>query len=418
MTTSLKSRATGVLAATALALGTLLASGPASAATAAPLIATPNGMVGVPQQILVRAGGSVGQSVTLQLTSGPAVQVVQTTIASNGFGNVTWTPAGAGPWTITGLAAIQGATTTITVAPMPVYTVIMAPNHMQQGAPSQIVAGTVAPIGTLAPTGSVTFSVPNGITLGTAPINGVYSSNVSYATLSWTPGFSGYLPVQATFVPASGGQLASTSPVGQPNISAGAAPLIARWPSVIYQGEPTVLQAVIASNQPAGVVSFSFTGGGGSGSMPIPAAGSASYQWTPAAAGVQTVTVQYSGANPGFSASMQQVINVLPPRPVDDITVTSPAQGAWSQGAPLTMTANATIPLTGVSQSGTTVLFSETGPCVINGNVLFAVGTGSCQVTAFSPGNAQIKPGSETYIVNVTAAPKPKPKPKPRPNRR
>lgn len=404
----------GVVAAVVLVAGALVTAAPAQAATTPGFIATPNGLVGVSQSILIKAPNAAGQVVAVQAALGPAVTALQTTIGSNGIGQLTWTPGGAGSWAITGTGTIASLSTTVTVAPMPTYTVILAPNHLQQGsADNQIVAAAIAPIGTLAPQGNVTFGVPNGITLGSAPLAGNFSPNISYATLSWNPGFSGALPVQATYQPASGGQLTSTSPIAQPNISSAFAPLVARWPSTLYQGQPTLVQGVLGAGQGAGTVAFSFSTGGGSGSVPTQN-GVASYQWTPQVAGVQTITVQYTGFNPGFSGSVTQVVNVLPARPIDNITVTSPAQGTWSQGQPETMTSNATITLSGTSQSGTPVLFSEVGPCYIDGAVLASLGTGTCQVTAFSPGNAQLQPGSETYIVNVTAPPA---KPKPRPNR-
>ena len=409
------SRALRLLTSAAAAAGLVAASVlPAQAAPATGFIATPNGMVGVTQSILIKAPKAVGQTVTIQATAGPVVQPMQTTIGSNGIGQLNWTPGGAGPWTITGLGSIAGLTaTTVTVAPMPVITVIAAPNHLTQGVSNAITATATAPIGTLAPTGSITFAVPNGITLGTAPLQGTLSPNISQATLGWTPGFSGDLPIQATYVPTSGGQLGSTSAAGQPNISTASLILTAHWPAIIYQGESTPMQASLASTAPAGSVSFTFTSGGapggpvigGSGSMSILRGGTATYQWTPAVAGTQMVIVQYSGGTT-FSGSVYQAINVQPPRPVDDITVTSPAQGLWLQATPEQMASNASVPLTGTSTSGTTVLFSETGPCAINGSILIALSTGACQVTAFTPGNAQIKPGSETYTINVVAPPK------------
>ena len=62
--------------------------------------------------------------------------------------------------------------------------------------------------------------------------------------------------------------------------------------------------------------------------------------------------------------------------------------------------------LAGTSQSGTTVLFSEQGPCAIAGAVLTALSAGQCQVTAISPGNATLTPGSETYTITVTNPPR------------
>jgi hypothetical protein len=81
-------------------------------------------------------------------------------------------------------------------------------------------------------------------------------------------------------------------------------------------------------------------------------------------------------------------------------------QPVWSIAQPVIMTTNQTITLAGTSQSGTPVIFSEQGPCVIAGAVLRALSPGQCTVTAQSPGTASIAPGSETYTITVNAPPK------------
>ena len=102
---------------------------------------------------------------TIGLQLGAAAQTLQTTIGSNGFGAVTWTPTGAGAWTINGLGTIANlGSTTATVAPMPTYTVLLAQSALQQGASNNILAGVVAPIGTLAPTGTVTLQTGRAAT--------------------------------------------------------------------------------------------------------------------------------------------------------------------------------------------------------------------------------------------------------------
>ncbi len=70
------------------------------------------------------------------------------------------------------------------------------------------------------------------------------------------------------------------------------------------------------------------------------------------------------------------------------------------------MNAGASFALAGTSVSGTTVLFSEQGPCVIAGATLTALGTGQCQVTAQSPGSASLTPGSATYTVTIQKPPR------------
>ena len=107
----------------------------ARASVATSYLATPNGMVGVPQAITIAAPIAAGRTVTVGLLSGPAAFTAQTALSSTGDGTLMWTPTAAGTWTISGLGSIMAAgSTTITIAPMPTYTVLLAQNHLQQGA--------------------------------------------------------------------------------------------------------------------------------------------------------------------------------------------------------------------------------------------------------------------------------------------
>ena len=53
-----------------------------------------------------------------------------------------------------------------------------------------------------------------------------------------------------------------------------------------------------------------------------------------------------------------------------------------------------------------TVVLSESGPCVINGSTFTALSAGQCTVTATSPGSATVTPDTNNYTVTVTAPPK------------
>lgn len=410
-----RTRAGRIALSAALALGlglsaTVAGTAPATAASNG-FIAAPNGMVGVPEQILISAPGAKGQTVTIGLQLGSAAQTLQTAIGSNGFGSVTWTPGAAGTWSINGLGSIANlGSTTATVVPMPTYTVLLAQNNVLQGASNNLLAGVVAPIGTLAPTGSVTLT-SGPATVGSAPLTGNFGGNTSTATIPWTPTAGGPIDIQATYNPASGGQLASTSPVSTPNSSGAIATVSMRWPTNLYVGTQTTFQAVLGAGIPDGSVAWWMDGVGISGSMPT-VNGVATFQWAPPASGQHTISVQYTGARPTqtgllwYNGSSSQVVNVQPARGQDNITVNPPGQPAWSIAQPITLQAGRTVTLVGTSQSGTPVLFSEQGPCAIAGAVLTALSAGQCQVTAISPGNAQLTPGSETYTITVTAPPR------------
>ncbi len=397
----------GVTAGTALAAGA-----PASAATKG-FIAAPNSMVGVNTQIVIYAPQAVGQTVTLGAQVGGFSSTMQTTIGSNGYGSLTWNPGAIGTWVFNGLGVIASlGSTTATVAPMPTYTVLLAQNNVQQNASNNLLAAVVAPIGTLHPTGTVTLQTGGaGNAISSSTLTGGFGTSTSTATLGWTPTQAGNIAIQATYTPDSSAYTSSTSPISNPNSTPGATPLAIRWPANLYVGEPTVLQGVVGNGYPPGTVAFTWNTTGISGSIPT-TNGVASFQWAPPGGGLNTISAAYTGATGSpnslvwSNGTSSQIVNVQATRPTDNITVDPPGQPAWNIAQPITMQAGSTVTLAATSQSGTTVIFSEQGPCVIAGAVLTALSPGQCQVTAQSPGTASIKPGSETYTITVNAPPR------------
>ena len=414
----LSRRTARAMLAAALAAGltgtaALAAGAPASAASAG-YIAAPNSMVGVETEIVVNAPKAAGQVVTFGATVGGFATTIQTTIGSNGFGSVTWTPGAPGTWTFNGLGTIANlGSTTATVVPMPTYTVLLAQNNVQQGANNNLEAAVVAPIGSLNPTGTVALQYGSGAAISSAPLTGGLGNSTSTATVGWTPTAPGAISVQATYTSDNGAFVGSTSPISNPNSTPVIQPLAMRWPANLYVGEPTLLQGVVGSGYPPGTVAFTWNTTGISGSIPT-TNGVASFRWAPPSAGINTISASYTGATGSANSlvwsngTSSQTVNVLPARPADNITVDPPSQPVWSIAKPIVMQAGSTVTLAGTSQSGTAVIFSEQGPCVISGATLTALSAGQCQVTAISPGNAQIKPGSETYTITVTKAPKKK----------
>ena len=412
MSPSLRTRIGSAALAVGIAAALGLATVPTASAASNSFIAAPNGMVGVSEIITIKAPTAVGQVVTIGLQIGAAAQTLQTTIGSNGFGAVVWTPTAAGAWTINGLGTIASAgSTAATVVPMPTYTVLLAQNSLQLNVNNNLLVGVVAPIGTLAPTGSVALTTGGGAPLAAAALTGSFGSSTSTATVPWTPTAGGPIAIKASYTPASGGQGASTSPISQPNVNSADAPVSLRWPANLFVGTPTVMQAVLGAGYADGTVAFTMDGAGISGSIPT-ANGVATLQWAPPSSGVHTIAVSYTAAKPTTvgqqpaSGTSSQVVSVLPARAADNITVNPPTQPVWSIAQPISMTAGSTVTLVGASASGTPVVFSEQGPCVIAGAVLTALSAGQCQVTAITPGNATLTPGSETYTITVTNPPR------------
>ena len=410
--------------ATVLALALLsgfgLGSSGSAGAVSTSYVVTPNGMVGVPQTITIAAPLAAGRTVTVGLLSGPAAFTAQTTLGAGGDGSITWTPTAAGTWTISGLGSIMAAgSTTITIAPMPTYTVLLAQNHLQQGVSNSLLGVVVAPIGVLPPMGTLALSTSTGnaissatlaSTTGTASTSSLIAgaTATSSASLPWTPTSSGDIPIKATYAPSSGGQLASVSPTSQPNITTANATVSVRWPAALHAGSPTVVQAVLGQGIPDGSVAFLIDGNTPVGSSPT-TDGVGSQLVTMPASGVHTISVEYTGRLPGFSGAAAQSVFVAGSRQPDGLVVTPAGQGPWSVALPITMSPGQSVTLSGTSASGTTVLLSASGDCFVNGSVLTALAAGECLVTAISPGDAANSPGSATYTVSVAATtPSPK----------
>ncbi len=412
-----RTRAARGLLAAALALGltagaALAAGAPASAA--AGFIAAPNSIVGLDTEIVINAPKAAGQVVTLGAQIGGFSTTMQTTIGSNGYGSITWNPGAPGTWTFNGLGSIANlGSTTATVAAMPTYTVLLAPNNVEQGASNNLEAAVIAPIGSLNPTGTVALQYGSGAAISSAPLTGGLGNSTSTAIVPWTPTGPGNIDLQAVYTSDNGAFTGSTSPISSPNSTPGAKPLAIRWPANLYVGEPTLLQGVIGNGYPPGTVAFTWNTTGISGSIQT-VNGVASFRWAPPSGGINTISAAYTGASGSpnslvwSNGTSSQTVNVLPARAMDNITVDPPGQPAWNIAKPITMVAGSNLTLAGTSQSGTPVIFSEQGPCVISGATLTALSAGQCQVTAVSPGTAQLKPGSETYTITVTKAPKKK----------
>jgi hypothetical protein len=278
---------------------------------------------------------------------------------------------------------------------------------VQSGANNNLSAAVIAPIGTLAPTGSVYLATTFGNGITTQPLTGLYGCTTATTTLPWTPNGYGPFPIQATYTPGTSANNGSVSAVSQPNISA-TDTIVALRSATLDVNQPTVLQAVLGKNIPPGSVAFYPDGKGISGSIPT-VNGVASLQWTPPAGGVHNISVAFTAniliPGSGYSGSSTQSVNIQSAEVSDHITVDPIGQPVWSIAAPIVMKAGSNITLAGNAVSGSPIVFSEQGPCYINGAVLYAPSAGSCQIQVVTAGNATLNPTTENYTVTVTAPP-------------
>ena len=400
LTSLLRSRLLALVASFALAAGLSgLTSAPASAANA--FIATPNGMVGIQQEIVFRAPSLAGQVATIGFVSGGISNAGQTAVNSQGFGSLAWTPTSAGSWTISGLgsAALIGSTT-INVAPMPTVTYALVPNLVQTNVVNQITVAVSALDGIIAPSGTVTLRNQNQNVIGTGTLSPA-TGNTSTANVQWTPVIGE--TVTASYAPSSTAFVSSTGDTAQPAYTSSVVTVALRFPPVLYVGTPTVLGAQTGTGVPGGSASFFFDGIGIIGSTPTNASGGVAASWTPTASGVHTISTQFSSSTGAFSGTSSQAVNIQPAKASDVITLTPQGGVPWNPGLPISVPVGSNTVLAATAASGATVVLAETGPCVLNGATMTALGAGQCVVTANSPGSASVNGDSATYTITVTA---------------
>lgn len=406
------SRTARVLVAATLTLGLGLGAGaaaiaPASAATGS-FVATPNGMVGVAQEILIYAPTLKGQAVTIGFALGSAGSSQQTMVGSNGYGSMNWTPNLAGAWTISGLGnAIGAGSTTVNITAMPTTTQLLVPTSATSNATSAIAVMVTAQGGNLAPEGTVNVQSGFGQPVAIEALTPIAGTESSYATVNWIPQILGPFPLVATYTPGSSATLGSSSPTATSLVVPNAGNVQLRLPTTFRVGQPTAISALVTPTTIIGSAAFQLNGGYLSGSIPL-TNGVATTQWTPTQQGSQTITTQFSSTAPGGpSGTVSQTVNVLAALPADSITISAPS-GAWGPGRPISIKKGSTTALTTGTSSGTQVLLSESGPCVINGSSITALGAGTCTIGAASVGGNGYSASSTQFVVTVTAPPKKK----------
>ena len=403
---TLTRRLSAILAAVALAIPALVAAPAANSATGS-FVATPNGMVGLQQEIVIRAPRSAGQVATINFSSGSVANAGQTVVNAQGFGSLAWTPTSAGTWTLTGtVGGVSLGSTTISVAPMPTTTAALVPNLVQVGVSNPVSIVVSAPLGVLPPTGSVTLRNQNQNELGTATLS-ASGGTTSTATIGWTPASGESLT--ATYTPSNpAGFTGSVSDTSQPQTTTARVPIALRFPPVLYVGTPTIIGAQTGNGVTAGSAAFFFDNAGIIGSTPTSSTGGISAIWTPPLSGVHTISTQFTSNDGRFTGTSSQIVNIQPAKTADSISLTPAGGTPWAANSPTTVTAGTEIALNVATASGATAVLSESGPCVINGSTLMPLSAGQCTITATSPGSGTIAPATTTYVVSIKAAPKKK----------
>lgn len=398
------------LAVTGLAMGSTSAT-PLEGRT---WVATPNGLAGTQQTVILRAPRAAGAVATVTFTNASAgTNAGQTVINSQGFGYLPWSPNVPGTWTV---SASAGGTTlgssTIVVAAMPTETVLLAPGEVRENEASTLVVNVQALGGSVTPSGTVTVRNQANAVVATGTLAPTSQSGLATANLTWTPA-PGAVTLTATYSPATAAFGSSTSLAQSPAVG-GAQAVSLRMPQVAYVGVPETVAAVIQPSFQSplgGSVGFNLNIDGFifypmGGSQPV-GGGVGTASWTPGQPGIQTVGVSYASADFAINGRDTQAINVQPAPTSDVITVTPTGSAAWAPGSVGTLAQGNYVELTPSAQSGNPVTLATDGPCAANAGIVTMLGPGQCAITARSLGNGgSLAPTEQTYTVSITAPPR------------
>ena len=377
-------------------------------------VATPNGLSGVKQTIIIKANRSRGEVATVTLQNASSgTNAGQAIVNQQGFAYLPWTPSNTGSWTIGAtVGGVSIGTASINVMAMPTSTVLLAPGQVAGGKTTRLVAHIKALGGSVTPSGTVTLrnQFGNTVVVGTlAPTSIVGLATVG---LDWTPSL-GSVTLTADYSPATSAFGSSTSPAQSPTVAAPQAVSL-RLPPISYVGVEETISAVIQppyQSPLGGSVGFNLNIDGFlfypmGGSRPI-AGGIGSTSWTPTQPGIQTVGVSYTSADFAINGTNTQVINVRPAPEADEITITPTGSSPWSQATGAALQQGGVAELDPTAESGNPVTLSTDGPCALDAVQLNALGPGQCEITATSLGNGgSLFPTTSTYTVTITAPPK------------
>lgn len=410
-------RATRTLAACAAVTAALFAASSVvtgvTAASSPPIIASPNGIVGVPQIIDLRAPQLTGQILTLSIANdGGPVGILTVNVNDSGSGNTTWTPPSAGQWRISGLGALAPASASvINVAATPTTTTLYSANKTQVNAATTMIAAVQALTGNIAPTGSVTFSLATGTPLQTVPLRPSIDS-ISLAYFSWQPSTTGTTTIIATYNPTTtSGAQANMTPSESSNTieTVDTNPLVTlRLPSSYTIGTRVDVTSVINDIGLQGSASFSTNINGNivpiSGSIPLEGS-SSTIRWTPTLGGNQILTTRFSASNSNASGSSQQWIYVEPALPTDTISTGFTPEDWWPTNDAITIATDDRVPFITSTASGAPVTTHVTAPCLVNGaELLTPTSPATCTMTVTSPGTSTSAAGDVSYTLSVKAS--------------
>lgn len=288
-------------------------------------------------------------------------------------------------------------------------TTVAAPNTAKVGTPTTLTATVAAANGgTFSAQGTVQFSILGGGNIG-GPVT-LSNAIPATASIQWTPSSVGAFSVVATYTPVNAGTPTANTNCGSSCTSApdvvsvttsGVNVYLANPPSMAA-GVPATLTAIVSAVPSAGTVTFSVNGSPIAANVPVTSAGQAQATWTPPAPGTFTVAATWNGSS-GLSGTSQETVSVgAKPAQTDQIVIVTANGTTLVPGSSYTVPNGTTLTFTSSTASGSALTYSESGPCTISaGSFSTTSGTGTCLVTAASPGGNGFGPVSNSVTVNL-----------------
>jgi hypothetical protein len=397
---------TVLAAVVAVLLTTLVGATPAQAAYS--ITFTPSGgSVGtaIPLTATV-SSGAVGVGVGKVTYFAGGVKVAEAAVDATGaVAAATWTPLVAGSIPMYAAYAstdgTQAATSNVrnvTIAKAKTTTTLTVPATARIGATVTLTATVAA--GAYNPTGSVTFTLPNGTVLASSNVGakGVATLNVqmpqSATTYQVRAAYNGDDNASESRSDTESIAVTSSGSVIDLDVSAG--------PYLV--GKQVTLTATLTPSNLRGSVTFS------AGTTVIGAQqvsnGKATLNWTPNTGGTVRLSAAFVPAGSttplGTATEDIAVATNLPP---NRITLGPSGQPAWVDGQGVGLRFRDSITLTATSASGGAVGLAITGPCTLAGNTVTAnAGAGTCILTATSPQTTTLAASRQVNTIALARA--------------
>lgn len=396
-----------LLACFTIVAAALVAVAPAARAAITINLTVSNGTVGVVQTVKASlSSGMIGTPAGQMSFFVGGAEIASAPIGGSDGSSVTanWLPGKSGSNTMqarfTPVDGTAPSTTsrTVQIAKISTKTTLSVPATVDGNGRVSLSASVKVSRGEYVPTGSVTFKLSTGATVGKANLDGGGNASTDVSL----PGSSSRVGIVAAYS-GDAGAMSSNSSTGYVKVSPSATTVKLSVPETVPLGSPVTIVATISPASARGKVLFKINGVAMNSVMVVNA--SASMTWTAKKAGAYTVVAEYSGSGnvkPGRASEKFKVIKLAKP---DQITVAPEGSPTpWVPGSTATLTNGADVKLTAVATSGAPVTLSVAGPCTLAENVLHVNGVGgTCQLTATSPGGNGFTAATTAYSVATAA---------------